>query len=85
MSPNEGPTVVDGREEERAIVPVVVVPVEAGPEEEQRARRKQTAKTARDVAQDVLCAAAGRLGEVEMTRGGTNGAGQSEEESSDGS
>lgn len=68
---------------------LVLVPFEAVPEEEAQARRKQAANAkrteARTAAQDVLCAAPRRLGQVELTRGETNrvGAGHSEEEASD--
>lgn len=79
------------REKGQAVLPLVIVPFEEAPEEEQRARRKQAANAAkvevRNVVHDVLCAAPGRLGQVELTRGETSGAwvGHSEGEASDGS
>lgn len=57
--------------EGHAALPLVLVPFEAVPEEEQRVRMKQAARRqeVRTVAQDVLCAAPGRLGYIELTRG----------------
>lgn len=55
------------------------MPFESAPEEEQQARRKRSANAARvearNVMQDVLCAAPGRLGQVELTRGALSGLG----------
>lgn len=69
----------------------MLIPFEVVPEEEQRVQIKQAANTrrqeARTVAQDVLCAAPGRLGYIELTRGEASGArtSHSGEEASDGS
>lgn len=78
-------------DEGQEVLLLVIVPFEATPEEEQRARRKQAANAARvkgrNIVHDVLCAEPRRLGQVELTRGETSGAsaGHSEEEASDGS
>lgn len=74
------------QDEGQGALPLVLVP-----EEEQRARNKQAANAkrteARAMVQDVLYAAPGRLGQVELTMGEGSGAGvaQSEEAASDGS
>lgn len=86
LSMGEGTTVVV--EEGQAALPLVLVPFEAVPEEEAQALRKQATKTKRlqvvAVAQDVLCVASERLGQMEGTTGEASGseAGHTDEEAS---